>query len=231
MCLVPVSIPMNKLVVISFLCVGCLIPICPNSLVAQQAYGDSYRCNNGYRNGMSYGTGLGKGEIMGIDYMDPRNFSLQDYQKLFRSGRTPSDSELHGAWRGVNKGIVTLFGYRQFIKEIKPSGTCSFGDNIQVHQVSNECLRCFGWQPKIDEKTGEYEREGKFVVRPENRIGIFGRDKILSYRRAGNSATDPAQLLVDKVVKIDENHLLGRVTGMTLIGPVPLAYFVLERVR
>lgn len=172
----------------------------------------------------------GKGEVFSFDYMDPRNFTIRDYRKLFQHGETPTDRELHGKWRGANKGIVTLFGYRQFIKEIKPRGTCTFGDNIRVHQVSNECLRCIGWQPKTS-NSGELEREGKFKIRPPNRLGRFPHGKILSYRKAGNPMVDPAKLLVDKVVKLDNNHMLGRVTATTLLGPVPLAYFVLERIE
>jgi len=172
----------------------------------------------------------GKGEVFSFDYMDPRNFTLRDYRQLFLNGRTPSSHELQGKWRGVNKGIVTLFGYRQFIKEIKPRGTCTFGDNIQVHEVSNECLRCIGWQPKVTE-TGEFEREGKFKVLPPRGMGKFRHGRVLSYNQGGNKRTDLSRLLVDKVVVLDHNHMLGRVTGSTLLGPVPLAYFVLERIE
>lgn len=172
----------------------------------------------------------GRGEVFSFDYMDPRNFSLRDFRDLFLNGRSPSDRELQGKWRGSNKGIVTLFGYRQFIKEIKPHGTCTFGDNIQVHQVSNECLRCIGWQPKVKD-TGEFEREGKFAVLPPRGIGKFRHGRVLSYNRGGNPRTDLSRLLVDKMVVLDSNHMLGRVTGATLLGPVPLGYFVIERIE
>lgn len=172
----------------------------------------------------------GKGEVFSFDYMDPRNFSLRDYRELFQHGATPTNSELHGQWRGVNKGIVTLFGYRQFIKEIQPVGTCTFGDNIEVHQVSTEVLRCMGWRPKVKD-TGELQRVGKYAVQPPKGIGIFRHGRHLSYWNGGNAKTDPSKLLVDKVVKLDDNHMLGRVTGLTLVGPVPLAYFVLERIH
>jgi hypothetical protein len=36
-------------------------------------------------------------------------------------------------------------------------------------------------------------------------------------------------LIVDKVVKIDENHLLGRAVARIGLVQVPLAYFMLER--
>ncbi|MEZ6094786.1 MAG: hypothetical protein R3C03_11210 [Pirellulaceae bacterium] len=168
------------------------------------------------------------------DLMDSRNFSLFQYRRMFMAGRTPRPEEMIGAWRGVNKGIVNLAGYNQFIKEITPVGNCLFGDNIQVHQVSNNLLRCFGWQPKQN-VDGTMQREGKFAVQsPSTRTGIgsrrFRHGAVFSYRDGGNSKHDPVRVIVDRVVMIDDNHMLGRASAR--LGPfqIPLAYFVLERI-
>lgn len=163
------------------------------------------------------------------DIMDTRNFRLIDYRRMFKCGTTPNQEELIGHWKGVNKGVVELVGYRQFIKEITPNECGISGDNIKVGQVSNDLLRCVGWQPIIDECTGELEREGKFAICPPHGCGPFKRGVEFNYRRGGNDKRDPVRLLVDKVVKIDDNHLLGRATAN--FGPlhIPLAYFVLER--
>ncbi len=164
------------------------------------------------------------------DVMNTRQHRLRDYRRIFRTGTTPCPEDLVGTWRGVNKGIVELAGYRQFIKEIGPCGECVFGDNIMVEQVDPCMLDAMGWQPKITE-TGELDRKGKFAVLPPRGVGAFKHGVVFSYRQGGNRRTDPVKLLVDKVVKLDDDHLLGRATAN--FGPlqIPLAYFVLERVH
>ena len=167
-----------------------------------------------------------------VDVMDTRNFSLFDYRKMFTEGRSPLPHELVGQWRGVNKGIVELVGYRQFIKEITPQVCGLHGDNIVVDQVSNDLLRAVGWQPKAGPpENGYVERVGAFAVQGPRGLGTFSRGAIFSYRDGDNKRTDPARVLVDKVVVLDANHLLGRVTAD--FGPlkIPLAYFTLEKVQ
>jgi len=169
-----------------------------------------------------------------FDWMDTRNFRLIDYRRLFLQSQPPSPDELVGQWRGVNKGIVTLVGYRQFIKEVQPCGQILIGDNIEVEQVSENVLRCFGWQPKFDE-AGQLLREGKFVVYPPGRRKLqlpsaFDHGAEINYRDGGNRRSDPVRLLVDRVVKLDNDHLLGRATARFGICQIPLAYFILERV-
>ena len=163
------------------------------------------------------------------DIMDTRNFRLIEYRRMFAEGRTPHASELVGYWRGVNKGIVELFGYKQFIKEILPNGSSISGDNLKVGQVNNDLLRSMGWRPVIDPETGSPERTNKFGIRGPDGRGAFGHGAIFSYREGSNRPADPVNLLVDKVVMVGPNHVLGRATAN--FGPVhiPLAYFMLER--
>jgi hypothetical protein len=164
--------------------------------------------------------------------MDTSSYSLLDYRRMFMHGQTPAPYELVGTWRGVNKGIVELVGYRQFIKEIAPVDCQLKGDNIMVHQVSNQLLRCCGWQPKTDATSWDgLERRGKFAVEGAGGIGPFRHGVVFNYRNGGNDRRDPVRLIVDRVVKIDDNHLLGR--AVAKLGPIqiPLAYFVLERIN
>jgi len=162
--------------------------------------------------------------------MNVRNYSLLDYRRMFMRGRTPTPAELQGQWRGVNKGIVRLFGFRQFVKEIQPHGSVMFGDNIQVHQVSDQMLRCCGWQPKVNPRTGLLQRNGRYRVKRPTFRGPFGHGVIFSYREGGNRRGDMSRMIVDQVVLIDHNHLLGRAS--VRLGPlkIPVAYFVLERI-
>ena len=170
-------------------------------------------------------------DCAGADIMDVRNYRLIDYRRMFMQGRAPSPVELAGSWRGVNKGLVRLIGYKQFIKEIEPRGCVTFGDNIEVHQVSDDILRCCGWEPKIDRRRGTLRRNGKYKVeRPDHR-GRFGHGVIFNYRKGGNRKLDPRRMIVDKVVIIDHCHLLGRATVGFGKLRVPVGYFVLERVH
>lgn len=150
---------------------------------------------------------------------------------MFMHGRAPQPHELAGAWRGVNKGLVRLIGYKQFIKEIEPQGCVTFGDNIEVHQVSDDILRCCGWEPKIDRRTGLLRRNGKYKVERPDYRGRFGHGVIFNYRKGGNRKLDPRRMIVDKVVMIDDCHLLGRATVGFGKLRVPVGYFVLERVH
>ena len=167
-----------------------------------------------------------------VDIMDTRNFTLFDYRKMFAEARTPEPHELVGRWRGVNKGIVEIAGYRQFIKEVTPTCCDLWGDNILVEQVSNEMLRSIGWAPIAGPpEQGYLSRQGFYQVQSPHGIGRFKHGAVFSYRDGANERLDPVRVLVDKVVVLDHNHLLGRATAN--FGPIriPLAYFTLERIQ
>ncbi len=167
-----------------------------------------------------------------VDVMDTRNFTLFDYRKMFTEGRTPAPAELIGRWRGVNKGIVELVGYRQFIKDIVATPCDIRGDNILVHQVSNDMLRSIGWAPKPGmPEEGYVSRVAKFAIEAPQGVGPFKHGAVFSYKNGENELKDPVRILVDKVVVLDRNHLLGRVTANFGLVRIPLAYFTLERIE
>ena len=128
-----------------------------------------------------------------------------------------------------------MAGYKQFIKDIKPQNGRWQGDNIQVKQVKPDQVRYLGWDPVVKQSNmgynPTYERRGQFALQASSNRGPFGRGVIFSYRNGGNAKNDPANLLEDRVVKIDDNHMIGRATAN--FGPlrIPLSYFVLERVE
>ncbi len=161
--------------------------------------------------------------------MKVKNYSLLDYRRMFMTHRAPTSAELQGTWRGVNKGIVRLAGIKQFVKEIQPCGSVMFGDNIEVNQVSEQMLRCAGWQPKVDRRTGMLKRNGKYMVQSPNFRGPFGHGVTFSYRDGGNRRGDFRRLIVDKVVLLDQDHLLGRASVRIGLIQIPVGYFVLER--
>ena len=161
--------------------------------------------------------------------MQVRNYSMLDYRRMFMRHRAPMSAELAGTWRGVNKGIVRLAGVKQFIKQIQPCGPVMFGDNVDVHQVSDDMLRCAGWQPKVNRRTGLLKRNGKYMVQRPNFRGRFGHGVTFSYRDGGNRRGDFRKVIVDKVVLIDQDHLLGRASVRVGLIQIPVGYFVLER--
>jgi hypothetical protein len=164
------------------------------------------------------------------DLMATNKHTLLQYRRLFRNGSTPSTQELVGKWNGVNKGIVEIAGYRQFVKDIRIDADGQvYGDNIQVNQVQPGQIQQSGWAPKFDYRQNDYERRGRFAVQTPQGRGYFGHGATFSYANGRNQRNDPARLLMDQVVRIDENHMLGRATAN--FGPfrIPLAYFVLER--
>ena len=55
----------------------------------------------------------------GVDRQATDQHTLLQYRRLYRSGTTPHPAELVGQWNGVNKGIVEIAGYGQFIKDIR----------------------------------------------------------------------------------------------------------------
>ena len=164
------------------------------------------------------------------DLMATDQHRLLQYRRMYRNGTTPHPAELNGQWNGVNKGIVEIAGYSQFIKDIQVDG-CGrgYGDNVQVKQVKAGQVRLNGWQPKYDLRAKDFERRGSFAVQQANGRGFFGHGHTFSYADGNNPAKDPARLLEDQVVKIDDNHMLGR--AVAKFGPfkIPLSYFVLER--
>ena len=141
-----------------------------------------------------------------------------------RNSPAPNPCELQGQWRGVNKGIATIAIDKRFIKEFVNVNGQIYGDNIDVRQNS------LSYDTIPDPRTGSIKRQGKYLVQRPHGIGPFKHAVVLNYRKGGNRKLDPSKLIYDRVVKLDDNHMLGRATAK--FGPIqiPLAYFVLQRV-
>jgi len=161
--------------------------------------------------------------------MDVDRHSLRYYRNLMRCGQTPKPEEMVGMWRGVNKGVATVAIDRQFIKEFYYVNGCLYGDNISVCQVQACALPHAGWQPRIDPCTGEIQRQGRFAVECPQGCGPFRHGMVLNYAAGGNGR-NPSRRVWDQVVKLDDNHLLGRATIRVGFVKIPVAFFVLERI-
>jgi len=166
----------------------------------------------------------------GADLQATDQHTLFQYRRLYRTGTTPHPAELVGQWNGVNKGIVQIAGYGQFIKDVRVGANGYIhGDNVEVAQVKASQVRLNGWQPKFDNVATDYSRRGRFAIQGPTNRGFFGRGAVFSYADGGNPDGDAARLLKDQVVKLNDHQMLGR--AVVEFGPIeiPLSYFVLER--
>lgn len=173
--------------------------------------------------------GVVYGGVMSHPAMNVACHNLRYYRNLMRCHSAPAPAELVGMWRGVNVGVATLAIDRQFIKEFYYVNGCLFGDNVSVCQVNDCALLEHGWQPIVDVCTGNWERQGRFAVECPQGRGRFSHGLVLNYAAGGNGR-DPARRIWDQLVKLDDNHILGRATVRVGLAKVPVAYFVLERI-
>jgi hypothetical protein len=139
----------------------------------------------------------------------------------------PELDELAGAWNGINKGLgPALAGLTQDVKVFDDNGCCVRGYNRLVHQVPICKLSCHGWESQIDSATCEPKTMGNFVaIAPQCKCSPLKLD----YTQADNPWYDPSKLLIDDIVKIEPNLLLGRARAQVGIFDIPVAYFVLFR--
>ena len=191
--------------------------------------GNLSTANSGHLSVNHESEGIVYGGVMSHPAMYVACHNLRYYRNLMKCNSAPAPAELAGMWRGVNVGVATLAIDRQFIKEFYYVNGCLFGDNVSVCQVSDCALLEHGWQPIIDVCTGSWERQGRFAVECPQGRGRFSHGLVLNYAAAGNGR-DPARRIWDQLVKLDDNHMLGRATVRVGLAKVPVAYFVLERI-
>lgn len=145
---------------------------------------------------------------------------------LMKTSPAPDPHRLIGQWKGINKGIgAALVNVTQDIKVFENVGGCLHGHNISIHQVPIDRLDCDGWRPKVDAKTGEVETTGNFIVFQNP----CGGPLELNYTVAENEWSDPSKILIDDLVMIEEDLLLGRAQAKIGLVKIPVAYFVLYR--
>lgn len=139
----------------------------------------------------------------------------------------PSIDMLEGRWHGINKGVgAAAIGLTQDIKVFSVNGPCPKGHNVAVHQVALDELDCRGFQPKISPLTCCEKTMGNFVIVAPC---ATCEPLKLDYTQAENSPTDPSRWLVDELVMIDHDMLLGKAYVQVGRSRMPVAFFVLVR--
>ena len=155
--------------------------------------------------------------------------SNRELYRLMETRPAPDLATISGKWNGINKGVGSaMFGLMQDVKVLEGEG-CVTGYNILVKQVSIKALPCRGWQPERDPKTCKPKTMGNFVAVAPTCCGELGHTVKLDYTIAENPWYDPSRFLIDQLVAIDHDLLLGRATAKIGSMQIPVAYFVLSR--
>ncbi len=155
------------------------------------------------------------------------SLSAFDLNNLMDSQPAPDVAELHGRWHGINKGAgAAAIGLTQDIKVFDVSGPCLQGHNVAVHQVGMQDLDCRGFQPQREWLTGQEKTMGNFVIVPPC---SSCQPLQLDYTQSDNPLWDPSRRLVDEIVMIDSDLLLGKAYLKIHQQLMPVAFFVLVR--
>lgn len=157
------------------------------------------------------------------------SLSNRELYHLMETRPAPDLATISGKWNGINKGVGSaMMGLMQDVKVLEGQD-CVTGYNILVKQVSISDLPCRGWRPERDPKTCQPKTMGNFIAVAPNCCGTLGHTVKLDYTIAENPWYDPSRFLIDELVAIDEDILLGRATANIGKLHIPVAYFVLTR--
>ncbi len=153
--------------------------------------------------------------------------SAFELDSLMARQPAPPVDILHGRWHGINKGVgAAAIGLTQDIKVFDVHASQGKGHNVAVYQVAMDQLSCRGFQPKTNWLTGCEKTMGDFIIQPP----CSSCEPLkLDYTQAHNSLVDPSRVLVDELVMMDHDLLLGRAHAKVGQHLVPVAYFVLMR--
>lgn len=151
----------------------------------------------------------------------------RELARLMETQRAPSAESLVGPWRGINKGFgAAIAGITQDVKVFRLSDCGVDGYNVMVNQVGICDLDCRGWQAQLDSQTGSPKTMGNFVGRAPS---CCNDPFVLDYTLADNPICSPSRSLIDDLVVINDDLLLGRAHVKVGKLRVPVAYFVLFR--
>lgn len=157
--------------------------------------------------------------------LDLLKLSNDQLDQLIQQGQGPDPETMDGPWLGINKGCAAAcVGWIQDIKVFQTSNGCRSGYNVAVHQVPISRLECDGWEPKTKLLSDQPKTLGKFCVL-EPKCPCLPLK--LDYTQAGNPCYDPSHVLVDDLVLIQENLVLGKASAMIAGKKIGVAYFVL----
>jgi hypothetical protein len=153
-----------------------------------------------------------------------------ELDRLMKCCEPPEPCSLIGTWYGINKGVgAAAIGLHQDVKVFESCRDQIVGHNILVEQVAVEEIARCGWQPKRAFRDGQPKTIGNFVVTHERDERSGQQKLILDYNLAENPMLDPTRYLIDELVEVSPNLMLGRARVRVGLVDTPVAYFVLTR--
>ncbi len=158
------------------------------------------------------------------------SLSNRELDDLMKCKPAPDLQSLVGSWKGINKGLgAALLGLTQDVKSFQTHGECVRGHNTMVYQIPIRDLPCRGWRLIRDPTTCKPKTMGKFIAVQECDSDTHKLVTRLDYTQASNPFYDPSRFLIDELVVIDDDLLLGRANAKIGLVEIPVAYFVLFR--
>lgn len=156
--------------------------------------------------------------------------SSRELEAVLQRGRAPDIGALLGyEFRGFNHPRRTaLLGIRSFFKGFFAVGEDAFGFNARARQNGLDGE----WLAKPDD--AHPQRFAFFGVVPGERGSAYPHAVLLDYAAGRNARYDPARLVRDYVVRVDEHSddlLLGKAYLALASARVPVGFFLLERHR
>lgn len=158
------------------------------------------------------------------------SLSNRELDDLMSCKPAPDLQSLEGSWKGINKGMGAAFlGLTQDVKSFQTNGECVHGYNNMVYQVPIRDLSCRGWRFVRDPDTCKPKTMGNFIAVQRCDGDTHKPLTRLDYTQATNPWYDPSRFLIDELVVIDDDVLLGRANAKIGLVEIPIAYFVLFR--
>lgn len=151
--------------------------------------------------------------------------------QMVQNGISPTMAEMDGLWYGFNTGRLPELGeFSQFIKDMRTNSPNPMGTNIRVHQLPlSQLNNGNGWRPRFDLSKNDFETEGVFAIIPPDGVGPFGHAAKGVYALGGNGVNYVGNRIATRIVKLDDNFLLGQSTARVGNRYVHSGFFVLQR--
>ncbi len=151
--------------------------------------------------------------------------SRSELEALLRQGSPPAVQSLRGhRYRGFNHPFASeLIRTRKFFKGFFDAGDRTYGFNVRAQQngLGGE------WRPR----QGKADPFAFFSVGPAEQNSKYPNGLLLDYGEVSGAALDPARVLRDYLVRVDEASdelLLGKAYGALGKYLMPVGFFILE---
>ena len=151
--------------------------------------------------------------------------SRSELEALLRQGSAPQTQSLHGRlYKGFNHPFAAeLLRTRKFFKGFFDAGERNYGFNVRAQQN--------GLAGEWRKRQGKEDPFAFFGVGPAEQDSTYPNGLLLDYGEVSGSAFDPARVLRDYLVRVDEGSdelLLGKAYASIGGSRLTVGFFILE---